>query len=156
MGVALEDLPSALPLPLDVTVKLVRDQASLEQWVRTSCAGFEVPTPAVGAFLAAVTRDTPGESAAAQYYLAYLHGDPVATAAMTLTAGVAGIFGVTTLESARRRGIGATVTMAPLLDSRDQGYSVGVLEASEMGYSVYAAMGFSELFRYSTFIWRPE
>jgi hypothetical protein len=46
--------------------------------------------------------------------------------------------------------------MTPLLDARDRGYCVGVLQASEMGYPVYARMGFSEQFRYRNFRWRPE
>ncbi len=44
--------------------------------------------------------------------------------------------------------------MAPLLDARDRGYCVGVLQASEMGYPVYARMGFTEQFRYRNFHWR--
>jgi hypothetical protein len=30
-----------------------------------------------------------------------------------------------------------------------------VLQASEMGYSLYARMGFSEQFRYRSFFWKP-
>jgi GNAT superfamily N-acetyltransferase len=156
MGVALAHLPSAPPVPEGVTVERVGDRASLEQWVRTLYAGFGVPTSTVGTFLAALSRDDLGDAAAAHYYLARLHGEPVATAALTLAAGVAGIIAVTTIAAARRRGIGAAVTMAPLLDARDRGYCVGVLQASEMGYSVYARMGFSEQFRYRNFRWRPE
>jgi hypothetical protein len=156
MGIALRHLPSALSAPEGITVERAGDRPSLEQWVRTSCAGFGVPASSVGAFLAAMTRDDAGDAAAAHYYLARLHGEPVATAAMTLASGVAGIFAVSTIEGARRRGVGAAVTMAPLLEARDRGYSVGVLQASTMGYSVYARMGFSQQFRYRTFCWRPE
>jgi hypothetical protein len=46
--------------------------------------------------------------------------------------------------------------MAPLLDARARGYCVGVLQASEMGYPVYARMGFTEQFRYHAYLWRPE
>jgi GNAT superfamily N-acetyltransferase len=156
MGIALADLPTALTLPTGVTVDLVRDKPSLEQWVRTFCAGFEVPASLVEAHVAGITRDNPGDAAAAHYYIAYLHGDPVATSAMNLAAGVAGIFAVSTLPAARRQGIGAAVTTAPLLDARARGYCVGVLEATEMGYPVYARMGFSEQFGYGTFLWRPD
>lgn len=90
------------------------------------------------------------------YPAARLHGEPVATSALARAGGVAGIFSVTTIESARRRGIGKAVMMAPLLDARDNGYAVGVLQASEMGYSVYASMGFTEQFRFHDYLYRPN
>jgi hypothetical protein len=156
MGVALANLPSALPLPEGVTVERVKDHATLEIWARTMSAGFGSPDPAADPVIAAVTRDSFGDDAAAHYYLARMHGEPVATAGLTRAGGVAGIFAVTTIESARRRGIGAAVTMAPLLDARSDGYEVGVLQASEMGYPVYAAIGFTEQFRYHEYVWRPD
>ena len=156
MGVALAHLPAALPLPHGVTIERVRDRASLETWVRTSATGFGMPAPATEVYLAAVSRDDLGDAAAAHYYLACLHGEPVAASALTLAAGAAGMFAVSTIEAARRKGIGAAVTLAPLLAARDLGFCAGVLQASEMGYSVYARMGFSEHFRYRTFRWRPE
>ncbi|WIG58663.1 MAG: hypothetical protein OJF49_001409 [Ktedonobacterales bacterium] len=156
MGVALSRLPETLALPEGVTIERVRDRTSLEQWVRTSGVGFEIPDPIVEELRAAVLRDDLGDAAAAHYYLARLHGKPVATSAVTLAAGVAGIFAVTTVETARGRGIGAAVTLAPLLDARDRGYYAGVLQASEMGYPVYARMGFTEQFRYRVYRWQPD
>ncbi len=144
MGVALANLPETLPLPDGVTVERVLDRAAQEQWVRTSCEGFGMPPSAVEPEVAAMAHDSLGDDAAAHYYLARLHGEPVATSALTPAAGVAGIFAVSTLEAARGRGIGTAVTLAPLLDARSRGYCVGVLQASEMGYPVYARMGFSE------------
>jgi GNAT superfamily N-acetyltransferase len=156
MGMALADLPDTLPLPEGVTVERVRDRATQEQWVRVSCAAFGVPAAVVEAEIVAMARDDLGDVGAAHYYLARLDGEPVATAALTPAAGVAGIFAVATIEAARGWGIGTAVTMAPLLDARARGYCVGVLQASEMGYPVYARMGFTEQFRYRSYLWRPK
>lgn len=156
MGVALANLPETLPLHDGVTIERVSDRAAQEQWVRTSCEGFGMPPSAVEPEVAAMAHDSLGDDAAAHYYLARLHGEPVATSALTLAAGVAGIFAVSTLEAARGRGIGTAVTLAPLLDARSRGYCVVVLQASEMGYPVYARMGFSEQFRYRMYRWAPE
>ena len=156
MGIALADLPDTLSLPDGVTVERVRDRATQEQWVRVSCESFEMPAAAVEAEIVAMAHDDLGDAGAASYYLARLHGKPVATAALTLAGGVAGIFAVATIEAARGRGIGTAVTMAPLLDARACGYCVGVLQASEMGYPVYARMGFTEQFRYHLYHWKPE
>ena len=155
MGVALANLPAAPSLPDGVTIARVKDPAAMEDWVRTVLVSFGAPTSAVPVFLPRIARDLTGDPPAAHYYLARLHGEPVAGSALTTAGGVAGIFSVATVESARRRGIGAAITMAPLLDARARGYHVGVLQASEMGYPIYARMGFTEQFRYHSFAWRP-
>jgi GNAT superfamily N-acetyltransferase len=156
MGMELAQLPEILPLPEGVAIERVRDRASMEQWALTANEGFGAPASGNEPFVAAVLRDALDDTAAAQYYLAFLDGKPVATSALTLAAGVAGIFSVATLEAARGRGIGAAVTMAPLLAARDRGYAVSVLQASEMGYPIYARMGFTEQFRYRSFYWKPD
>ncbi|HEY7093868.1 MAG TPA: GNAT family N-acetyltransferase [Ktedonobacterales bacterium] len=156
MGVALARLPSVLPLPEGVTVEQVSDRAALEEWARTAYEVLGAPNSEDAPFVAAVSRDTLDNNAAAHYYLARLDGTPVATAGLTLAAGVAGLFLVATVEAARGRGIGAAITMAPLLAARDRGYAVGVLQASEMGYPIYSRMGFTEQFRYRSFYWKPD
>ncbi|MGH2484401.1 MAG: GNAT family N-acetyltransferase, partial [Ktedonobacterales bacterium] len=102
------------------------------------------------------SREDLANGAGRAYYLARLHGEPVATSALAPQAGVAGVFAVSTVAAARRRGIGAAVTLAPLLDGRDRGFHIGVLQSSQMGYSVYARLGFTEQFRYHVYTWRPE
>jgi ribosomal protein S18 acetylase RimI-like enzyme len=82
------------------------------------------------------------ETGAAQNYLAYLEGTPIAGCSVGYGAGVAGIYNVGTLPSARGRGIGRAITLRGLLDARARGYKVGVLEASGMGYNVYKQLGF--------------
>jgi GNAT superfamily N-acetyltransferase len=156
MGIALAHLPSTLPLPVGVTIERVRERTALEQWAHTAHDGFGASASTDAPFVAAVSRDALEGAAAAEYYLARLDGEPVASSALSLAAGVAGIFSVATLAGARGRGIGAAVTMAPLLAARDRGYAVGVLQASELGYAIYARMGFTEQFRYRCFSWKPE
>jgi GNAT superfamily N-acetyltransferase len=156
MGVALAQLPQHLILPAGVVIERVRDHAALEQWVHIANESFGAPPSMDALLVAAISRDTMDDSAVAEFYLASLDGEPVATAALLPAAGVAGIFSVATLAAARGHGIGSAITIAPLLAARGRGYAVGVLQASEMGYPVYARMGFTEQFRYHCFHWQPD
>jgi ribosomal protein S18 acetylase RimI-like enzyme len=76
-----------------------------------------------------------------------LDGRVVASSGMMLAGGVAGIYNVATAPDARRRGIGAALTAAAVAEGRERGYEVAVLGASELGYGVYARMGFREVCR---------
>jgi GNAT superfamily N-acetyltransferase len=89
-------------------------------------------------------------------YIAYQDGEAVATSALLLRAGVAGIFAVATIPRARRRGIGALLTLVPLLEARRRGYRVGTLQATPMGFPVYERLGFREVCRpISLYFWSP-
>ena len=58
------------------------------------------------------------------------------------TADIAGIYWVATLERFRGRGFGAALTWQAAWAGREQGCRVASLQASQLGQSVYARMGF--------------
>ena len=88
-----------------------------------------------------------------RHYLAYLDDEPVATTTIYLGAGVAGVYFVMTIPEARRRGIGAAITLAGLQEARDSGYRTGVLGSSAAGRSVYAGLGFREYCTIDLYEW---
>jgi GNAT superfamily N-acetyltransferase len=89
-------------------------------------------------------------------FLAYVDGEPVATSELFLGAGVAAVMWVGTIPAARGKGIGAAITLAPLLEARRLGYRIGALTASPRGYHVYQQMGFKEMCRIPVYRWVPE
>jgi GNAT superfamily N-acetyltransferase len=146
---------SASERPAPVEIRRVLDQETLRAWARTFAAGFGVSGEWADTMYS-VYRDLLGTEAPMRCYLAYRAGKPVATSTVFLGAGVAGIYDVTTVPSARRQGIGFSVTRTPLLEARDLGYRAATLQASSMGLPVYERMGFRTVCRMDHFLWRAE
>jgi ribosomal protein S18 acetylase RimI-like enzyme len=70
---------------------------------------------------------------------------------------VVGLLGIATIPAARRRGAGAAVTTAPLVEARARGFAAAVLYSTEMGLPLYRQLGFGELgCGISRYLWMPE
>jgi GNAT superfamily N-acetyltransferase len=148
MAIDLLVLNKSLPTPPGLTFERARDVETHKTWCRVANAGFEMPD-----FVANVILDSFDPHLPIQNYLGSLSGEPVATSSLFLGAGVAGIYNVTTLASARRRGIGVAMTLATLCEARALGYRIGVLQSSKMGVSIYRRLGFQEYCKTSQYVW---
>lgn len=154
MAADLSALPEGVPTPDGFAVERVRNEEDLAAWVETLASGFgEGPVEAewVGEVY---HRLGFGDEGPFGHYVGRLNGEPVATATLFFGAGVAGVYFVSTAEHARRRGIGAAITLAALREAREAGYGTGVLGSSEIGYPVYRRLGFEEHCRIGLYEWR--
>lgn len=86
-----------------------------------------------------------------EVFTARLHGRPVGTSIAIRTGDVAGVYGVGTLPTARGRGVGSAATWAAVSAGQRWGCDIVVLQSSAMGLSMYTAMGFRTVVRYTTF-----
>lgn len=87
------------------------------------------------------------EPTAYHVLLAELDGEAVATAMAFEVDGDCGIYNVSTLEHARRRGLGTALTAIQLHDARLRGCETASLQATPMAERLYAAAGFRDLGR---------
>jgi GNAT superfamily N-acetyltransferase len=156
MAVDLVRLPEGVIVPDGFAIERVRAEDDLAAWVQTLGLGFgEGPVEAewVGTVYRRLGYNDGGPL---RHFLGRLDGELVATSTLFLGAGVAGVYFVFTAKGARRRGIGAAITLAALQEARDLGYEVGVLGSTEMGYPVYRGLGFDESCRIHLYEWRPS
>ncbi len=66
----------------------------------------------------------------------------MAASELTIGGGVVGMYNVCTLVAYRRRGFGMALTLRPLLDAREAGHGVGMLQAGAQGVGIYERIGF--------------
>lgn len=153
MAMDLSNLPDSVSIPEDTWITRVEDADEMETWAKTFTLGYELPpdweVPLTGMALASLHGAMTG-------YIARVGDQPVATSTVFYDAGVAGIYNVATRKEWRGKGLGAAVTLQPLLEARARGYRVGILQSSELGYKVYQRLGFKELCRMSHYNWREE
>lgn len=150
MAIDLNAMPDLVQSKL--TVRRIQDPGAIPLWSRTLVRGFEMPEE-MGSDFAHLLEDL-GTELPIRHYLGYLDDVPVATSTLFLAAGVAGIYNVATVKEARGKGIGSAMTLAPLQEARALGYRAGILQASDMGYSVYRRLGFQKVCQMDYFYWQ--
>jgi ribosomal protein S18 acetylase RimI-like enzyme len=142
MAVEISRLTDHFKLPASFTLRQVQDRAELRTWAETFTTGYGLPSSITIPFynlLTSLGLDLPN-----RHYLGYMGNTPVATASLFMASGVAGIYNVATLMEARGMGIGGIMTAHPLRQASTLGYKVGVLQSSEMGYTLYRRLGFEK------------
>jgi len=124
-------------VPPELEVVRVTTPAEVEEFEAVSVRGFdnEEATIEPGMFHPTTILADP----AMKMFIGRVDGKPVAAAMGYETEVAVGVFGVTTVASARRRGYGAAVTRAAMLTETGL---PSILAPSEMGENVYRRLGF--------------
>ncbi len=140
--------------PPGFLIKEVSSERELYDFKKVFVETYEIPDWAGQAWVDATLSLGLG-STPWRIYVGYLDGAPVATNMLFNGAGVASVYAVATLPAAQRKGIGAAITLKPLLAARDLGYRYGVLFSTEMGQPVYERLGFRLTgARLNRYLWR--
>lgn len=149
MAVVLNELTESPGAVKGLEIQAVTDEATLQTWVEVFIHGYGLPESWLAPALDLWRQF--GFELPLRNYLGYLNGKPVSTSTLFHGGGAAGIYCVATLPEARGQGLGATLTLQPLLDARAEGYQVGVLQSSQMGFGIYKKLGFRHLCQIESF-----
>jgi ribosomal protein S18 acetylase RimI-like enzyme len=144
MAARLSALRADRTAPGCLEIRRVATPSELSDFARINAANWTPPDLDVVRFyeLAAPLLLAPGSPI--RLYVGYAGGEPVAASELTVGGGVAGLYGISTLEAHRRKGYGTAMTLRPLRDARAEGLELAVLQASDAGAGVYRRIGFEE------------
>jgi hypothetical protein len=134
------------------TIQKVSNPEMQALWARIAAVGTGFPDVVTETMARIEATLADPQYKAQPRYIGLLNGTPVATSALVLDSGVAGIYAVATIPEARHKGIGRIMTMIPLLEAKQMGYRVGILQASSMGYPIYKKIGFKDVCKYRLYL----
>ncbi|HEY3839227.1 MAG TPA: GNAT family N-acetyltransferase [Bryobacteraceae bacterium] len=117
----------------------VRDEAARRAFCQIGAVCFHVPLAWFEEVFDARMSDRPDFVA----WLAYVNGEPVATAATVIAAGAIGVYNVGTLPGHRGRGIGEAIVRYAIDQAKQKaGTNRTVLQSTSFGYDLYRKMGY--------------
>ena len=136
----LHEEPGSVAVPDTPVIERIdpEDAAAVATGQQVFADGFGGPVEVLGPLMGAEVLRIPGNAA----WLGRVDGVPVTVGFGSVTAGHVGVFNIATPEAHRRRGYGHAVTARVVAEGVALGAHTAYLQASEMGYPVYEAMGF--------------
>ncbi len=145
-GMVLHPIPEPPAAATGVTVTPVTTEAELRDYHDLCVQEGLPPALALRLYSSSLVADPD-----VQLFMARLDGRPAGHAVAIRTGDVSGVYAVGTLASVRRRGVATAATWGAVAAGRAWGTDTIALQASEMGFSLYAAMGFRTVVPYASF-----
>jgi ribosomal protein S18 acetylase RimI-like enzyme len=138
----LTSLGSSPELSPDIHWVLVHDVASRKDWLHVISRSYDLPRSARELLYESVLAAEGSNPNSWLHNLAYLDGKPVAASTLFVSNETAGIYLVATLPEARGKGLGTAVTWRALVQARELGCMLAVLQSTEMAQGIYEKLGF--------------
>ena len=149
LAASVRELPSVGPPP-GVEITAVREASELPAVREVEVATFETEPTVAERFVGRRML----EDERVRMFLAWIDGRPVGEATGYLLDDTVGIFGVGVVEDARRRGIGAALTLRAAAAFGDRA-DLAWLQPSDMARSMYERLGFRAVSEWEVWI-APE
>ncbi len=143
-AMALASIPPLPPPPDGLQIRVVDDAEMLEACIDVTARGYEMPVEIARLLVSEGIIADPQFVAV----LGFVEDVAVSCALVSVSGTTAGIYNVATPTEHRRRGYGAALTWAAVEQGARLGCDHAVLQSSDVGESVYRAMGFVDVGRY--------
>lgn len=151
MAMPLGEIDERAASPEGVEIEQVDGESRIREWADGFCAAHAVPPNSGAAWLEAARRlgfrDLPW-----RHWIARIDGSLAGVGLSFVGAGVIGLYGIGALAAARRRGVGSALTLIPMLEARDAGYRVAILQSTPDGERLYPRLGFRAYCTVSRFL----
>lgn len=143
---ALDRLGAVPPDPPGLQIVTTTDPASYQAWCQTFLVGFDVPRELRAVMYEMNLRSLRHPQVTG--LVGVLDGKPVATTCLYMHGDTAGLYAVSTVPRARRRGVAAALVRRALQIGASKGANLGVLQTANGGdpERLYRSLGFQELF----------
>jgi GNAT superfamily N-acetyltransferase len=149
IGMVLDHAPKIPDLSSDVEITRVEDLEGVRDFVQVATEGFREEADCLPDLIRSlfskphslIATDTAA-------FVVCRRGEPASTAMTIVNEKVACIGWVTTRPSMRRSGLGRLATAAATRAGFEMGAKLASLEATTMGFTTYASLGYHELLRY--------
>ena len=157
MVMALHDSMERPQLPPECAVSMAVSPAEAGEWARFSLEGFDSGPEHQESFSAFCSSlATPPFTESFRLLTLRVGSDAAATALLSLTGDIAGLYYFSTLPAFRRRGLGRHFLSETLEEARRSGCRTTVLQASPMGYPLYKSAGFTACGRFTVHSADPD
>lgn len=144
MAMNLNELPENYLLPEGLEIKPVTNINEIEHYANIISTCWNPPDRNTIEFYQQAAAIAVRPESPVRFYLGYLENQPIATGELFLGGGVAGIYGLVTLEKYRKMGIGTAMSLTVLSHGKSLGYQTAILQGSEDGKNIYSRLGFKQ------------
>jgi len=141
--------------PDGLVIERAHDERSQAAWEHAMEHGFGMSKTESEGLFALARRFGTDPAGPWVRFAGLVGGEAMASSGLLLHGGVAGVYNVTTVIAARRRGVGTAMTLAAIDHAAGLGYRVAVLGTSPMARRLYEHLGFREIVREAEYIWAP-
>ncbi|WP_321422238.1 GNAT family N-acetyltransferase [uncultured Methanobacterium sp.] len=154
MAIDLDVFTENFDIPENLEIKVVSNISELKNWVNVLVKGFKLAENKIESYKNYFTNLGVEQPLNFQFYLGIYNEKPVGSLILFEGSDAAGVYYVSTLHEARRKGVAAAMITKILYDAKNKGYRICVLHASEEGYPLYKKIGFKEC--YTTKIFKMD
>jgi GNAT superfamily N-acetyltransferase len=132
-------------LPKEITCRPVLTDKDLQDWIAVSGDAFTEDEKTYKEYVSLYGNFDYLDTREQELFLADYNDIPCATCLTFKSQEMAGLYYIATLHDYRRKGLGMAITYYAMQKAKEQGFHFAGLQASEMGYLLYASMGFKTL-----------